>query len=219
MPQYLQHSFAGFTTPKKAVEVLSRAESEKLLEVARSGLSRDFLMVEMALYTGLRCAELIGLNIEHVMPEEQVRRTLIVTSNIAKGGKAREIPLHPQLRIDLEEYLGDRAKMGWPSDDWCPLFISIKTGRRLSTRDFQRISRSLGIAAIGRPINPHMLRHTFATRLLENSNLRVVQMALGHTSIASTQVYVHPNSDDMSRAVGALSGPGSPRQERGGDGQ
>ena len=215
MPQYLQPSFDGFATPKNAVEVLSRAESEKLLEVARSGLARDFIMVEMVLFTGLRCAELVGLNIEHVMPFEIVGRTLTVTADIAKAHKAREIPIHPQLRIDLEQYLGHRAKMGWASDDWCPLFISLKTGRRLSTRDFQRITRSLGIMAIARPVNPHMLRHTFATRLLENSNLRVVQMALGHTSIASTQVYVHPNSDDMSRAVDALSTPDAPSPQSG----
>lgn len=215
MPTYLQPTFAGFDRPKKAVEVLTRAESEKLLEMARTGLIRDFIMIETVLFTGLRCAELIGLNIEHVMPFEMIGRSLTVTADIAKGHKAREIPIHPQLRIDLELYLGERAKMGFSSNEWEPLFISQKTGRRLSTRDFQRITRRIGIEVIGRPINPHMLRHTFATRLLENSNLRVVQMALGHTSLASTQVYVHPNSDDMSRAVDALSQPHDPPDKGG----
>ena len=205
MPEYLQPSFPDFGSPNKAIQVLSREESQKLLDLSRTGSFRDFIMIEMVLFTGVRCAELIGLNIEHVMPQEQVVRNLCVTSDIAKGGKAREIPIHPQLKVDLEEYLGERALMGWPSDDWCPLFVSKKTGRRLSTRDFQRICRSLGMQILGHPVNPHMLRHTFATRLLENANLRVVQMALGHSSLQSTQVYVHPNSDDMSRAVGALS--------------
>lgn len=205
MPVYLQPSFPDFGASNKTIQILSREESQKLLDLSRAGSFRDFIMIEMVLLTGIRCAELVGLNIEHVCPYEQVVRSLCVTSDIAKGGKAREIPIHPQLKVDLDEYLGKRALLGWPSDDCCPLFVSKKTGRRLSTRDFQRICRGLGVKVLGHPVNPHMLRHTFATRLLENANLRVVQMALGHSSLQSTQVYVHPNSDDMSRAVGALS--------------
>lgn len=209
MPQPIQPSFDGFAAPKKAIEVLSRNETLLYLEAAKLSGARDFLMIELALYTGLRCAELVGLDIEHVQQHEQVPKSLSLPSNVAKGGKARDIPIHAQLRLDLESYLHWRSIQGWPSYEECPLFISKKTGRRLSTRDFQRITRSIGVAALGKSVNPHMLRHTFATRLLENTNLRVVQMALGHESVQSTQVYVHPNTDDMSRAVDALPAPTS----------
>ena len=216
MPQYLQPVFDGFAKPKKAIEVLTKDESYRYLEYAREDDFRDFVMIELVLFTGLRCAELIGLDIEHVEAFEQVSRSITITSNIAKGGKARDIPIHPQLRQDLVNYLGWRTKLGWPSHEACPLFISKKTGRRLSTRDFQRITRKIGIEALGHAVNPHMLRHTFATRLLENTNLRVVQMALGHESLQSTQVYVHPNSDDMSKAVNALTGATAPSPQSGG---
>ena len=216
MPQYLQPVFDGFAKPKKAIEVLTKDESYRYLEYARHADFRDFVMIELVLFTGLRCAELVGLDIEHVEVYDQVPRSLSLPSSIAKGGKARDIPIHPQLRQDLEHYLGTRSRLGWPSFDVCPLFISKKTGRRLSTRDFQRITRKIGVAVLGRGVNPHMLRHTFATRLLENTNLRVVQMALGHESLQSTQVYVHPNSDDMSKAVNALTGATAPSPQSGG---
>jgi len=210
MPQYSQSSLRGFASAKKAIQVLSSEESARLLAYAKLGDLRDFTMIEFVLLTGLRCAELVGLNIEDVEVYDQVPRSLSLPSTIAKGGKARDIPIHPQLRQDLERYLGWRAKAGWPSYEECPLFISKRTGRRLSTRDFQRITRTMGVAAIGHSVNPHMLRHTFATRLLHNTNLRVVQMALGHTSLQSTQVYLHPDSDEMSKAVEALPSPSTP---------
>jgi len=216
MPQYLQPSLKGFGQAKTAIQVLTKEESRRYLEYARDKDFRDFVMVEFALFTGLRCAELIGLDIEHVEVYDQVPRYLSLPGSIAKAGKSRQIPIHAQLREDLEAYLGWRAKLAWPSHRQCPLFISKKTGRRLSTRDFQRITRNIGVAALGHAVNPHMLRHTFATMLLENTNLRVVQMALGHESLQSTQIYVHPNSDDMSRAVDALPTAATPSAESGG---
>lgn len=219
MPAYLQQSLPGFPASKKAIEVLSKREAVDLLDFARKGLFRDFLMIETALYTGIRCAELIGLNFEHIMADGKISRRLVITRDIGKGGKAREIHLHPGLYADLGQYVQGLRGRGWPTEPWCPLFFSQKGSRRLSTRDFQRITRRTGLQAIDRAVNPHMLRHTFATRLLENSNLRIVQLALGHEAITSTQIYVHPSTDEMAQAVNALSGPGSPRQEGGGDGR
>lgn len=217
MPRLDQLSLAGFGPKKTVIQILSDEELWKLLGNARHGDFRDFMMLELVLFTGLRCAELVGLDIENICPDEQVLRCFTLPAKIAKGGKARDIVLNPQVRDDLDEYLGHRAKLGWPSDDWCPLFISKKTGRRLSTRDFQRITRKLGFACIGRAVNPHLLRHTFATRLLNASNLRIVQLALGHESITSTQIYVHPNSAEIANAVDALSAPEAPQLEGGRD--
>ena len=216
MSQYLQPTFPDFGTPRNAIKILSRDEADRFLAGARLGLERDFVMCELALFTGLRCAELVGLNIEHVAPYGVITPTLTVTADIAKGHNAREIPLNAQLRLDIEHYLdisapGPREDLGWRA-----LFISRKTGRRLSTRDFQRITRKLGCDILGHPVNPHMLRHTFATGLLRHSNTSVVQNLLGHSSLQSTQIYLHPGLDEMAAAIDQLSTSAPPSPQQGG---
>jgi len=210
MPQFLQTRFPAFGKPNQGVRVLSNDEAARFMQHSRLGNFRDFIMIEISLLAGLRSAEVVGLNFAHIYAYDTLRTNIVVSAEIAKGGRAREVPIHPTLRVDLLNYI-DKVLPSWPHDElWRPLFISQKTGRRLNTRDFQRITRNLGIQILGRPVNPHMLRHTFATRLLQNTNTRVVQIALGHSSLQSTQIYVHPNSDDLTRAVGLLSCPGAP---------
>lgn len=215
MPQILQQRFAGFGRPKNAIEVLSRDEATRLLVHAQSGIFRDLVMIECSLFAGLRNAEVIGLNLEHVWAFGAVSRNIEVTAEIAKGHKARTVQMHPTLHAHMVAYIDSLGYSSDPVESWRPLFYSRKSGSRLNTRDFQRITRILGIEVLGRPVNPHLLRHTFATRLLENSNIRVVQMALGHVSLQSTQIYLHPNSDEMSKAINALSYPGAPATEGG----
>lgn len=203
-------SFAHFAKPIQPIQILSEEEVARLMQRSRFGLLRDFVMVEVSLLAGLRNAEVLGLNLAHIWAYGTLRRNIIVSPDIAKGGRAREVPIHPTLRADLLLYTSSICPDSPDSHLSQPLFVSLKTGRRLSTRDFQRITRNLGIQILGRPVNPHMLRHTFATRLLQNTNTRVVQIALGHSSLQSTQIYVHPSSDDITRAVHALSCPGAP---------
>ncbi len=88
------------------------------------------------------------------------------------------------------------------------LFFSKYTHRQLSSRDFQRIVKQLSIRSIGRPITPHILRHTFATRLLKHTNLRVTQVLLEHSNLQTTQLYTHVNIDDALDSINKVSVPG-----------
>jgi len=215
MPQFIQQRVTGFGPPKRAIEVLSKDEANRFLEHARGGLLRDLVMIETSLLAGLRNAEVIGLNLEHVWGLGTVWRNIEVAAQTAKGHKARSVPMNPTLHADMVAYLDSLGYSSLTAETWRPLFFSRRGHRRLNTRDFQRITRTLGIESLGRPINPHLLRHTFATRLLASSNIRVVQLALGHVSLQSTERYLHPDSDEMSQAINSLFRPGAPVTEGG----
>lgn len=199
-----QTSLPGFTPPTKTIQTLSPEECTKILQAAERRSLRDKLMIETALYTGLRNAELIHLNVEHIAPFGDITPELEVTALIAKNRKPRTIPLHQQLREDLARFLDWKERTGELITPVAPLFVSTYSKRRLTPRDFQRITRAIAIQAIHRKVHPHVLRHTFATRIMRQANIRVVQQLLGHASIQTTQIYTHPNSDDCRQAIQTL---------------
>ena len=187
--------------------VLLPGEEASLLAQARDEGPRDFLMIYLALNTGLRNTELISLNVEDVYQYSTVVNMLELRKMTTKGKKPRTIPLHSTLRIEIEDYLCWRANNKDILLPDTPLFISKKTRNRLSPRDFQRIVRSISLKAIRRPIHPHILRHTFATHLLGKTNIRVVQELLGHSRLSSTQIYTHVSMADSISAIDGLMTP------------
>jgi len=80
------------------------------------------------------------------------------------------------------------------------------TNRCITTRQIENIVLAASMKSLGRPLNPHMLRHTFASKLLRVTNIRTVQILLGHSCITSTQIYTHPNEDDKKKAIDAMEG-------------
>ncbi len=183
--------------------LLHHEEQDFITESANSGI-RNFTMISLALGTGLRNDELINLTIELIKPYDDITKILYLPGIIAKGGIARDIPLHPDLRSNLWRFLTWKENNNEPSNPADYLFISKFTHNRLSPRDFQRIVNNISINSIGRKIHPHILRHTFATKLLTVSNLRIVQKILGHKNITTTQIYTHPSSNELSDAVAKL---------------
>lgn len=196
------------TTPEtprvKPIDILLDHEIDSLLVQAREHSFRDYIMIQLALSTGLRNSELVGLSIEDVSPYGEISNVLELPASIAKGGIARSIPLRPDIRTDLTLYLSQIQLIIPNLPATHPLFFSRYTQNELSPRDFQRICKEHSTKAIHRPIHPHILRHTFATRLLEKSNLRIVQMVLGHKHISSTQIYTHPSINAISEAINQL---------------
>ena len=186
------------------IKIIYESEITKLLAAARDQDIRDFTMIYLALSTGLRVSELVGLFVEDISPFGEVSRILVVPPRLAKRGKKRDIPLN-QETVDLLTYflkIKDKRHQLNISNSY--LFVSHHTHNPLSSRDFQRIVHDLSVKSIGRAISPHTLRHTFATRLLRHTNLRVVQETLGHSSIQTTQIYTHPILDDVVTAVNSV---------------
>ncbi len=168
-------------------KVLSSEQMRELLEgiPARAPLEfRDRAMLELAYSCGLRCEEIVNLDVSSVDFELQQLRVT------GKGSKVRILPFGDPARQALERYLqrGRHALAGDPRER--ALFLS-KSGRRLSNSD---VTRRLGLwtreAAMAAGVSPHALRHSFATHLLEGgADLRTIQELLGHASISTTQVY------------------------------
>ncbi len=173
--------------PQKLPNVMTGEQMRSLLEgiPAMTPLElRDRAMFELAYSCGLRCEEIVNLDLDSFDFEEDQLRVL------GKGSKERLLPVGEPARRALERYLqrGRRPLAGDPREK--ALFLS-KSGRRLSNSDVTRRLRIWvsKVTSIG-GVSPHSLRHSFATHLLEGgADLRTIQELLGHSSISTTQVY------------------------------
>lgn len=172
---------------EKLPHVLTTEQMRSLLEriPARTPLElRDRAMLELAYSCGLRCEEIVNLDLGALDFETEQLRVL------GKGEKERLLPVGEPAQRALRRYLekGRRALASDPRE--AALFLS-KSGRRLSNSD---VTRRLGLwtreAALAAGVSPHALRHSFATHLLEGgADLRTIQELLGHASISTTQIY------------------------------
>jgi site-specific recombinase XerD len=177
-------------TPKRdsrLPKVLSREQMASLLDriPARTPLEvRDRAMLELTYSCGLRCEEVITLNLDSVDFESEQLRVH------GKGGTERLLPVGEPAQRALERYLAT-ARPALVSDPAEPALLLSKRGRRLSTSDVRRrLQRWVREAAVSAGVSPHSLRHSFATHLLEGgADLRVIQELLGHASISTTQIY------------------------------
>ena len=189
----------GRSLPK----VLSRDEIDALLAAsaardAAAGL-RLVALVEMAYASGLRVSELLGQKVEAVRRDPAY---LIVRG---KGGKERLAPLNAAAREAIKAWLVARdgkRKPEAPDSPW--LFPSSGRTGHLTPRRFAQLLDEAAITAGIDParVSPHVLRHAFATHLLEGgADLRVVQTLLGHVDIATTQIYTHVATDRLAQVV------------------
>ncbi|MEX2394470.1 MAG: tyrosine-type recombinase/integrase, partial [Actinomycetota bacterium] len=186
----------------KTVEVgriLSHAEGATEGDAAKPEAWRDLALVEVLYDAGLRAGEACALRIADLDLEKGWVRV-----EQGKGRRDRVVPLADPARIAVRAYLA-RGRGGLAAKNSSApadvLFLNAR-GKRMTTRDVRRVILRLGVAALdGRPLWPHLLRHSFATHLLEGgADLRSVQELLGHADVGSTQVYTHVTSERL-RAV------------------
>ena len=172
---------------KKAPSVLTAQEVELLLDqpkdVDLKG-TRDKAMLEFAYATGMRVTEIISLNMEDVNLEE----VYVVCKN---GSKERRIPLGTMSLKALKEYIEEARPVLIKDENTKALFVNIN-GQRLTRQGFWKIVKFYKEQAhITKDITPHVLRHSFATHLLQNgADLKAIQTMLGHSDISSTQIYM-----------------------------
>ena len=179
---------AGLAAPKGERRLPRTLDADRTAQLLDGGVEDDFLalrdqaMLELFYSSGLRLSELVGLNLAELdLPGGLVRV-------LGKGNKTRELPVGRKAREALEAWLPQRQLAG-PADD--ALFIG-RQGKRLTPRAIQLRVRQAGVRELGQHLHPHMLRHSFASHMLESSqDLRAVQELLGHADIATTQVYTH----------------------------
>jgi len=183
------------------IRSLLPGEEASILAQARETSYRNFIMIKLCLSTGLRNGELCNLDVIDVFDYNVVLRILELSLSTTKNHKSRSIPLHPEIQTDISEFYFSKIGLRESVDPHAPLFVSKFTHSRLCPRDFQRILKDISVKAISRSINPHVLRHTFATKLLQKTNIRVVQELLGHASLKTTQIYTHVSDTDLMDAI------------------
>lgn len=181
--------------PRRLPGVLSPDEAARLLEGSPEDdplALRDRALYELIYSSGLRLAEAVGLDLGRLDLTEGLVEV------VGKGAKTRRVPVGGKAREALQAWLAVRPALAGADEP--AVFVS-QRGGRLSARSVQaRLARLATLSGVGRPVHPHMLRHSFASHLLESSgDLRAVQELLGHADIATTQVYTHLDFQHLAR--------------------
>ena len=187
-------------SPRALPNALSPDLMARLLEAPTEGpaQSRDKAMFELFYSSGLRLAELVSLD----APDgESMRRQAEVTVT-GKGAKTRTVPVGSKACAAIAAWLSERAKLARPGET--ALFVGAR-GRRISASSVRyALARWAWRLGLPQHVHPHMLRHSFATHLLQSSgDLRAVQEMLGHSSISTTQVYTHLDFQHLAKAYDA----------------
>ena len=192
---------AGVRAPKAArrlPEALSPDDAVRLVAHADDSPagSCDHALFELAYSCGLRVSELTGLDLGSLDAKSgEVRVT-------GKGAKTRIVPVGAPALEAIAKWLGVRERLVKPGE--AALFVG-RAGKRLTPREVQkRVKRRAAAAGLDVDVHPHMLRHSFASHVLQSSgDLRAVQEMLGHASIASTQVYTHLDFQHLAKVYDA----------------
>ncbi len=180
---------------KKIPETLSVNEVEALINQpngrSHQGI-RDRAILETMYATGMRVSEAVALKLDDINFEVGFVRC------IGKGNKERVVPLGKKAIASLQRYITSARPVFSKRRDVGALFVS-RVGGRISRQSLWKLIKAYAAAAhIKKPMKPHILRHSFATHLLEHgADLRSVQEMLGHSNIATTQIYTHINKDRL----------------------
>ena len=193
--------FLFVDTPKTDVKYPHALYKEQVREILDENAKRtdDLMIRDQAIlstlyFTGMRAAELVNLDIQSLSLKQRIIRV------IGKGNKERMVPISEECRKDLERYINFTRKelLNKTLAATPALFLNNK-GERLTTRGLEYILDAIEEKTgtfVG--LHPHILRHSFATHLLENgADLRVIQELLGHSSLNATQVYTHVTEKEM----------------------
>lgn len=155
---------------------------------------RDKAMLELMYATGLRVSELVGLALSNINLNQGVIRV------VGKGRKERLVPIGDEAHESLRAYLsGGRPELlkGVQTDD---VFVTTRKSGMTRQAFWYMVRRYAGMCGISQKLSPHMLRHSFATHLLNHgADLRVVQLLLGHSDLSTTQIYTHIAREGLKR--------------------
>jgi integrase/recombinase XerC len=169
-------------SPSHLPSVLSPEEVFQLLNFKPKNAQekRDLAIIELIYSSGLRVSEAVNVNLNDFEDNKNFLRVL------GKGSKTRLVPVGRYAQNAINDWMVEREKLSTNDN---ALFVNLR-GNRISTRSVQERIKNIAIMQGLPPVNPHMLRHSFATHLLESSgDLRSIQELLGHSSLSTTQIY------------------------------
>jgi integrase/recombinase XerD len=179
----------GSAPARRLPETLSKDEIERLITAAAADGGADAIMLRLLYATGLRVSELVSLRIDQVDTHAGLLRVT------GKGDKVRIVPIDPETCRQLQTYLKSAERRD-------ALFHSGR-GRPFTRQGFWKAVRKHAMSAgLGSRVTPHVLRHAFATHLLEGGmNLRSLQLLLGHSDISTTEIYSHVSTAHLTETL------------------
>ena len=187
-------------SPKTLPQALSIEQVVKLVDISDDAVLsvRDHAILELFYSSGLRLSEVVNLNIDAL---DFTEGTVIVTG---KGNKTRIVPMGAHAMQAIQKWLQIRVNYATNDAASKAVFIGLQ-GRRMGSRNIQLRLKEWSIKqGINSSVHPHMLRHSFATHVLQSSgDLRAVQEMLGHANISTTQVYTHLDFQHLSKTYDA----------------
>jgi len=190
-------------TTEDADKLLDRLAEYPIGVVKQPKRIRNHCMALLMLDAGLRVGEVVKLYQIDLQLGYVPITSLRITANIAKNKTERIVPLSNRIRTAVL----NMSTWWWEQDtsgNHYAFYQGQNSNQTLTTRQVERIIRDAAMKSLGRPVHPHVLRHTFASRLMRTTNARVVQELLGHQHMSTTQIYTHPNEDDKKKAIESL---------------
>jgi len=196
----------------KSPETLTSQEEFLLMDFLQTGYGnphtrkkaiRNTCLAGIMLDAGLRVGEVVRLHKSDMIFMNKPRMNIVITQVIAEKGCVRSIPTTLRLQNQIMELKLETWKEFEQIRDH-PAFFANRPDQPLTIRQIQRIIEKASERSLNRKIHPHVLRHTFATNLMRVTSIRVVQQLLGHKQLSSTQVYTHPNSNDLANAINGM---------------
>lgn len=188
--------------PASAPRALTPEETKRLLDYVSLRELGEQALVHVLYYTGVRAEELLALDVDDVPMTARTGRVLV---RAGKGGKPRSIPIGKDLRPSLEAWRQRRLSECGGQHTGCPLFTTARGGARLGETGLRRRVAALGRAVGIDDLGPHVLRHTFGTRLVRAGvDLATVAELMGHSRTETTRRYAAPTDDDRAAALQAL---------------
>lgn len=194
---------ARLDLPQRGPRALSQRDLTRWLRTVERWLDpRDRVLALLPFYAGLRLGETVGLDCRDIALSA---RKGLVTVRAGKGGRYREVPVHAELREHLALWINDE-RPHWPGADTTPALLLNRRGSRLSARGAHEILGAIATEArLDAEFTPHVLRHTFGTRLVRDGlDLVLVAELMGHARLETTRGYALPTAQDRQRAIDTL---------------
>lgn len=183
------------------IKLLSNSDFSKLEDSLYNFSLKEHAILAILMYCGLRVGELILLKLKDLNLDDPKNIELHVRGQTTKTKSGRFIPIPPVAHAALHEYI--HTYLFVPLTMAHPNYLFPGSSHRpyMSVHGIEQLVNRICYKVLHKHVTPHTLRHTYATKVLKFSNIREVQLLLGHKKLSSTEIYTHPNMLDLSKTV------------------